>query len=357
MAVPVYLLRISAIGGIALMSFFIIHSYNMTETTSQRLHNRFKSIHPYSRTLLDSPPQVNETLPDLVSLSLDDFTNSEANLNKQEKAAVQRYWAPENQLIPGLVPGIIHFVWCGKRWFEFKHYLSVQSVVRSIKPDKIVIHVQDEPLVDHLYYHQWFDNIKHDFPFLLVETLKPEQMAVCESKNRDAKIGVILDFLKEEGGMYVGDSTWIINFPAKYRLVDFDFSLEPEGMDGYIILRDGILKHHTYEDLLADSTLRKQHSTCATVRQFYNVHHTVRCVVVKGGRYEHFTPMHIWESNEIFVRLCRRIFYGTERVLKPQPSYDELVPNIGHMIWLGGGQMDFLFYLSALSMLYVLKVL
>ena len=40
----------------------------------------------------------------------------------------------------------------------------------------------------------------------------------------------------------------------------------------------------------------------------------------------------------------------------PKPSFDELVPNIGHMIWLGGGRMDFVFYLSALSLMYVVKV-
>jgi len=38
------------------------------------------------------------------------------------------------------------------------------------------------------------------------------------------------------------------------------------------------------------------------------------------------------------------------------PTYDELVPNIAHMIWIGGGPMDYLFYLSVLSLLYVAKV-
>ena len=64
----------------------------------------------------------------------------------------------------------------------------------------------------------------------------------------------------------------------------------------------------------------------------------------------------IWELDDSFGRLCRKIFYGTESVLMPKPSYEELVPNIGHMIWLGGGTMDFVFYLSALSVLYVVEV-
>ena len=66
--------------------------------------------------------------------------------------------------------------------------------------------------------------------------------------------------------------------------------------------------------------------------------------------------MHIWELETPLGRVARKLYYGTEAVLKPQPSYDELVPNIGHMIWIGGGRMDFLFYLSILSKLFVLKV-
>ena len=50
------------------------------------------------------------------------------------------------------------------------------------------------------------------------------------------------------------------------------------------------------------------------------------------------------------------IFYGTEHILRPVPSYKTLVPNIGHMVWIGGGRMDYVFYLSLLSLLFVAKV-
>ena len=41
---------------------------------------------------------------------------------------------------------------------------------------------------------------------------------------------------------------------------------------------------------------------------------------------------------------------------KPISSHKTLVPNIAHMVWLGGGYMDFLFYLCVLSLLNVAKV-
>ena len=57
-------------------------------------------------------------------------------------------------LMPDLVPPDVHFIWCGERWFEFKHYLSVMSVRRAIQPDKIYIHYEQTPPLDRVYYHQ-----------------------------------------------------------------------------------------------------------------------------------------------------------------------------------------------------------
>ena len=37
----------------------------------------------------------------------------------------------------GMVPGIIHYLWCGNRWFGFKQYLALDSAVKAIKPDKV----------------------------------------------------------------------------------------------------------------------------------------------------------------------------------------------------------------------------
>lgn len=97
-------------------------------------------------------------------------------------------------------------------------------------------------------------------------------------------------------------------------------------------------------------------SQCASVNQLYNGLRNPHCLIVKGGVFDVFYPSDIWELKHTFGAIVRRIFYGTEEILKPKPSYDTLVPNFGHMIWLGGGAMDFVFYLSVLSMLYVVEV-
>ena len=101
---------------------------------------------------------------------------------------------------------------------------------------------------------------------------------------------------------------------------------------------------------------RTKRHQCAPVRQIYHGNKHPHCLIVKGDPFDRFYPTHIWGLADPFGNIARRIFYGTEEILKPKPSYDTLVPNIGHMIWVGGGPMDFVFYLSLLSMLYVVNV-
>jgi hypothetical protein len=67
-------------------------------------------------------------------------------------------------------------------------------------------------------------------------------------------------------------------------------------------------------------------------------------------------PKDFWELDDSFGRLVRSLFYGTPNILRAVPTYDELIPNIAHIVWLGGGEMDFLFYLGVLSLVYVAKV-
>ena len=67
-------------------------------------------------------------------------------------------------------------------------------------------------------------------------------------------------------------------------------------------------------------------------------------------------PKDIWLQDTIFGDLVRTVFYGSKEIRQPIPSTDNLVPNIAHVVWLGGGYMDFLFYLCLLSLLNVAKV-
>ena len=108
--------------------------------------------------------------------------------------------------------------------------------------------------------------------------------------------------------------------------------------------------------MLADSSLKTEHLTCSTVVDYVRVDRNSSCVVVDRSTSLH--PRDIWELDDSFGRLARTVFYGTPQIRRPQPRYDDdqLIPNIAHLVWLGGGTMDFLFYLCVASLIYVARV-
>jgi len=207
---------------------------------------------------------------------------------------------------------------------------------------------------------QWLDELKHDYPWLyLYEITGPLSQFCLPNAGNELRIRTLAELLGEEGGIYVGSSTWILNFPSSFRSVDVDLGLDSDGMEGYMILRAGVVSANTsVTDLLRKRGRRgRRRSTCARIHHIYHrpdlVNHTGACVVVSGDGFKRFYPMDIWEREDAFGRLARRIFYGTEAIRRPAPSSGDLVPNLAHMIWVGGGRMSYVFYLSILSLLYV----
>lgn len=173
---------------------------------------------------------------------------------------------------------------------------------------------------------------------------------------------ILAELLSLEGGIYIGSSTWILNFPSSFRSVDVDLGLDPDAMEGYMIVRAGVASANTsVAELLVEKGHRtRRRSTCARIHHIYQrpdlVNHTGACLVVSGDGFERFYPMDIWERDDAFGRLARRLFYGTETIRRPAPTPGDLVPNLAHMIWVGGGRMNYVFYLSVLSLLYVAGV-
>ena len=77
------------------------------------------------------------------------------------------------------------------------------------------------------------------------------------------------------------------------------------------------------------------------------------CINIKSRIF----PKDIWRRNDEFGRVTRNVFYGSLEIIpEAKPNYDTMISNIAHMVWLGGGEMDFLFFLSVLSLLHVVQV-
>jgi len=204
------------------------------------------------------------------------------------------------------------------------------------------------------------DELKHEYPWLYLDPISGPLADYCSpNAGTEQRQQILAELLGAEGGIYVGSSTWILNFPPTFRSVDVDLGLDPDAMEGYLILRAGVVSANTTlaHVLRSEGRRARRRSTCGRIHHIYHrpdlINHTGACLVVSGDGFERFYPMDIWEREDAFGRLTRRLFYGTEAIRRPAPSSGDLVPNIGHMIWVGGGQMSYVFYLSVLSLLYV----
>ena len=61
-------------------------------------------------------------------------------------------------------------------------------LVRFVRPDKIVMHMEYEPFEDKLHYNQWMADLTHDFPFLHVAPLQGSERTFCYG-TRETKVG------------------------------------------------------------------------------------------------------------------------------------------------------------------------
>lgn len=69
-------------------------------------------------------------------------------------------------------PLTVHYMWCLKSHFEFKHYLSILSIAKVLRPDQIVFHYLELPLDDAKGYFTWFEDIQREVAMLSLKRIK-----------------------------------------------------------------------------------------------------------------------------------------------------------------------------------------
>ena len=248
-----------------------------------------------------------------------------------------------------LIPNTVHYVWCGERWFEFHHYLSVKSVLREVKPDLVIFHYDVLPTIDDWIYNTWFDELKKEFPFIYTRPAGYQEKICLDSKNANPKF--INKQLRKHGGMYVHEQTMFLQFPIWLRKYDFVKGRDYKTGYGFLLAKKGFPRRKSPFERVGNFTLKVKHAKCISFESLKSNTASL-CINIESTIY----PKDIWLRNDEFGRATRRVFYGSPEIREAKPNYDSLIPNIAHMVWLGGGHMDFVFYLSVLSLLHVVNV-
>ena len=255
----------------------------------------------------------------------------------------------DNKILdPALAPNTVFYVWCGKRWFEFHHYISVLSVMKFIRPDNLIFFYDLEPVLDSWIYNTWFTELKEEFPFIRMRQLLSEENG-C-SGHKEPNDDFIDKRLKFSGGIYVNEYTIFTNFPIHKRYMTSYEGVSHDQRKSFELRQRGETRS---QELVGDHQGYGK-VTCVKLADYISKAYYNNSLCLTTG--EVFYPKDIWNLNNRFGRLVRTIFYNNPEIPVPHHSEDNLIPNIAHMVWLGGGQMDFLMYLSVLSLIYVAEV-
>ena len=255
----------------------------------------------------------------------------------------------DNEILdPALSANTVFYVWCGKRWFEFHHYISLLSVMKFIRPDQVIFFYDQEPVVDDWIYNTWLDELKEQYPFIRMRKLYEEENGCNGHKNPNDDF--IDKRLKFSGGIYVNEYTIFTQFPIHHRYMTSFEGITKEQTTSFEQRQRGAERNHE----LMGTHKSYGRVTCPKLAQYISkpIYNSSICLM----SHEVFYPKDIWELDNKFGRLVRTLFYDNPEIPVPNNSEETLIPNIAHMVWLGGGKMDFLFYLSVLSLLYVAEV-
>ena len=243
------------------------------------------------------------------------------------------------------VPKVVYYLWCDNATFEFRHHLSVLSVIRFLRPDKIIIEYGPTPLVDRYEYNTWLAELKGDVSYLLMDQMQDRKHArVC----RDEKTmrAHILSVIGTEGGIYVGKRTIFAREMRRALNENLTNQLQSSS-EGFIASKGDVV--------IEGGAWPSKQDNCLKSSEFSSRKYNASDETTHVCAYSAIYPRDIMHGDDAFSSLARLLFYGDRAVPEPRTGV-ELIPNIAHMLWIGGQTIDFLFYLSALSLLHVVNV-
>lgn len=264
-----------------------------------------------------------------------------------------------------VIPNNVFYIWCGaNRYFEFRHYLSVLSAFRFIKPDRVVFYYEHEPMLDRERYYSWFWELKEQFIFFNLERVPTEW---CKNK-----LEAIDQQLFRNGGVYIEEDTVLALFDQRFRL--FDYAIVKDRYSKQLMRMSRRHYHINFDAMSADcyimpvylieghiniSNNRRERGTIEFMTTNYTTdllrsrsNERTLAAVAKFS----VNPAAVWALESHTGRLFRTVMYQKSEVVHAVSHYDHLAPNIAHVVWINNGSMSFQFFLCVLSLVEVAKV-
>lgn len=256
-----------------------------------------------------------------------------------------------NQNTPPSFEGSVHIIWCRGEPFEYRHYLSIISVVQQLHPARILFYATSLPQIDEHWYYLWFEEIMQILPNFSVLELPSDHG--CQTSMK-AKIQLALDILHKEGGVYIGENILLDNISDELFSGNSIHTLDINDHNNTTEIKDGIifLKRGDKPDFNSLKQMKSSIFECADEND-YNMNSFIY-VCVRLNR--NIVPKDIWKGLKPLEGLIRRINYGRSSMMEARRSDVKQIPNIAHYVWFGKLFITFSQYLSLLSTLYIQEV-
>ncbi|KAK7097818.1 uncharacterized protein [Littorina saxatilis] len=239
----------------------------------------------------------------------------------------------KSDLRSDLAPATLHFLWCGRRHFEFRHYMAMKRADKLIRPDKIFFHYEALPVLDEEGYFLWFNRTLAEVDNVL---LRPFNYTKCPAEGAERFIAV-LDLLEKFGGIYVPEDAILVDFPVHLRSSHLVPGVKPINethfLDGLIAGRKGAFTKPTNAQELLVVLMNKEGvnsgiKPCGSIHH-YNVEEEGDCICVKVT--SNIYPKDILDATTRFATLARVAAYGKTQI-EPEQSVRNPIPRIAHYV-------------------------
>ncbi|XP_041358229.1 uncharacterized protein LOC121375070 [Gigantopelta aegis] len=250
---------------------------------------------------------------------------------------------------------VVHYLWCRKGHFEFKHFISILSIFKTIRPDKIVFHYSELPVKDDQGFVTWFADIQRDIPSLVLKYVANKRF--CGHRYFESSHFDLGDY-HNPTGIFISDDIAVSGFTREsyygYQNRDkcFGNSSSHEGYTCYPNDLKMVFLFPASEPAVVSESSRTLVINCPTIRD-YNIQsgsQSLECVQVT----DRIFPRDIWRPNDRFSSFARLLVYGSEEPVVPKPSDTNRIPLHAHILHFEkGGTIGYTAYASILSSIHV----
>ncbi|XP_070195849.1 uncharacterized protein [Littorina saxatilis] len=239
-------------------------------------------------------------------------------------------------LLGQMPPITVHYMWCRKSHFEYKHYLSLLSVAKVLLPDQIVFHYLEMPQTDRKGYFTWFDDIQRE-----VAMLSLKQIHNTRHCSHDFSKGVPKsDDFPSADGVFMMEDIAITNLSrdAFYQHTGAKKLARSvcEDQDGQVC--ENVDRKPAQLFLLPASEpyslvpgQGRAIFECPTIDAF-NKANISTCLQLS----QRLFPSDLWQRNKTFERFARRIAFNNPEAVSPVPNPALSAPSIAHILKFDG---------------------